>query len=219
MNSSLPISMYLLLSFFPHEAPSYSSRSSLIRKWPVVFPLFTVENIGDGIWRYLPFSSHFNGTHQWNWLKDLLLSTIIHLFPLKVLLVHSLGPTATTASGKITANLPGKPGEDPKEIQENIDRIQGEIKKWVEWQLKVKVRRINAQEKVISLLPHDLDTNWLTSPSPSSFSSLDLYKSPRVFFSFYSLNVKVANLLSALNETNAIPFVRIDALMTQVSYY
>lgn len=31
--------------------------------------------------------------------------------------------------------------------------------------------------------------------------------------------MKVANLLSALNETNAIPFVRIDALMTQASYY
>eukprot|EP00080_Pristionchus_pacificus_P004243 PDM64263.1 hypothetical protein PRIPAC_54507 [Pristionchus pacificus] len=87
-----------------------------------------------------------------------LLPTLLALLSF-VLLVHSLGPTATTASGKITANLPGKPGEDPKEIQENIDRIQGEIK---------------------------------------------------------NLNVKVANLLSALNETNAIPFVRIDALMTQI---
>ncbi|GMR47538.1 hypothetical protein PMAYCL1PPCAC_17733, partial [Pristionchus mayeri] len=74
-----------------------------------------------------------------------------------VVVVCGVGTTAGTKQS-VTANIPGK-GEDPKEIQENIDRIQGEIK---------------------------------------------------------DLNAKVANLLAALNETNAVPFLRIDELTTQI---
>ncbi|GMS95352.1 hypothetical protein PENTCL1PPCAC_17527, partial [Pristionchus entomophagus] len=84
------------------------------------------------------------------------LPSLLALLSLLLLVDGAADPKATTAS--IHAPLPGA-GEDPSKIQENIDRIQGEIQ---------------------------------------------------------NLNVKVSSLLSALNETNALPFQKIDQLTADI---